>query len=83
MPLLKDNSIIHLSTNADLSAYTYTQVYAGLAGTITLNGTVVIMSPGSVIDIRVRSIIGAPGIYLIGAPINTLSHDTNLGSRTL
>lgn len=80
MPLLKDNSVIHLSTAADVSAFTYTQVYAGAGGTVTINGTSVTMAAGSTIDVRVKSITGAAGIYVIGNPINTLTQDPNLGS---
>ena len=73
MGLLKDNSIIHLSTVADLTGFTYTQIYAGAGGTITVNGSSVTMAAGSTIDIRVGTITGAAGIYLIGNPINTIT----------
>ena len=73
MGLLKDNSIIHLSTVADLTGFTYTQIYAGTGGTITVNGSSVTMAAGSTIDIRVGTITGAAGIYLIGNPINTIT----------
>lgn len=73
MGLLKDNSVIHLSTAADLTGFTYTQIYAGAGGTVTLNGTSVVMAAGSTIDVRVKSITGAASIYLIGSPINTIT----------
>lgn len=60
------NQVIHLSTSADTNVYSYNQVYAGTGGTITLNGTSVTMATNGVIDIMVKTITGAAGIYLIG-----------------
>jgi len=78
--LLKDNSVIHLSTAADTDNFSYTQVYAGAAGSVTINGTSVQMAAGSTIDIRVGSITGAANIYVIGTPKSALTQDPNLGS---
>ena len=60
------NQIIHLSTTADLTLNTYTSIYAGVGGTITVNGTSVTMGAGSTLEILVKTITGAAGIYLIG-----------------
>jgi len=60
------NRVIHLSTSADLENYTYTQVYCGVAGSITLNDTVVVMVPSATIEIIVTSITGVAGVYLLG-----------------
>jgi hypothetical protein len=60
------SDVIHLSTSADLTGYTYTEVYAGALGTITLNGISVTMAATSSIEIIVRSITGDAGIYLLG-----------------
>jgi len=60
------NRVIHLSTDADLENYTYTQVYCGTAGTITLNGISVVMAESASIEIIVTSITGAAGVYLLG-----------------
>lgn len=79
MALLKDNSIIHTAANANFTAFTYTQVYCGSAGTPTINGTSVPMVAGTVIDIRVKSISSTSGIFIIGSPINVLKSDPNLG----
>jgi len=83
MGLLKDNSIIHLSSSANLSAFTYTQVYAGANATPTINGTSVVMAAGTVLDIRVKSISSTANVYVIGSPMNTLYQNTNLGSQVL
>jgi hypothetical protein len=83
MPLLKDNSVIHLSTAADLTGFTYTQVYAGAGATVTINGTSVTMAAGSTIDVRVKTITGAASVYVIGSPINVLKQDPNLGSQSV
>jgi len=77
----KIHSIIVLSTAADLTAHTYTQVYAGAAGTPVINGTSVTMAAGSTIDILVKSITGAAGIYLLGSPINTTTGSPDAGGR--
>ena len=60
------NKVIHLSTSADTSTYMYTQVYAGVQGTIVLNGTSVTIAAQSTIDIQVLSITGTAGIYVLG-----------------
>lgn len=83
MPLLKDNCIIVESTNADLTAHTYTQVYAGAAATPTINGTAVTMAAGSTIDIRVNSISATADVYVIGEKRAVGKADPNLGSIIL
>jgi len=60
------NKVIHESLSADTSGYTYNQVYCGTGGTITLNGVSVILVPSTVLDIVVKTITGAAGIYVIG-----------------
>lgn len=60
------NSIIHTSANAVLSAYTYTQVYAGAAASPTINGVSVTMAAGSTIDILVKSISSTANVFVIG-----------------
>lgn len=75
MALLKNNSVIHASADADLTAFTYTQVYCGTAGTVTINGTDVSMAAGSTLDIRIKEISSVSGIYVIGSNINTLKAD--------
>lgn len=67
MPLQNGiNSIIHAAANADLTGYTYTQVYASAAATPTINGTAVAMAAGSSIDILVRSISATANVFVIG-----------------
>lgn len=82
MGLLKDNSIIHAAESADLTAFTYTQIYAGANATPTINGTAVLMSAGVVLDVRIKQINILSGdtgnVFVIGSPINTLKADPNL-----
>lgn len=78
MGLLKDNSIIHTAALADLTAFTYTQVYSSGALSPTINGVVVIMTAGLVLDIRVRDISPTAGVFVIGSPIDTLKANQNL-----
>ena len=58
-------SIIHLAANADFSANTYSQVYAGAATTAVINGVSVTMAAGSRLDMMVKSISGA-SVYVLG-----------------
>jgi len=63
-----DNRVIHASSNANFSAYTYTQVYCGgsTPTNVTINGVVVNIAPGNPIDIMLYSISGAANVYVIG-----------------
>lgn len=60
------NSIIHASANANLTGFTYTQVYAGAAASPTINGVAVTMAAGSTIDIIVKSISSTANVFVIG-----------------
>lgn len=64
-------SIIHEASNANLTAFTYTQVYAGAGVSPTINDVTVNMAAGSTLDILVRSISSTPNVYVIGDKINT------------
>jgi hypothetical protein len=74
------HSIIHLSSSADLTGYTYHHVYAGAGATPTINGTAVTMAAGSTIDIKVKSISSTADVYVIGSPINVANGSPNLGT---
>ena len=80
---LINNSTIHAAANANLSAYTYTQVYAGANATVTINGTSVTMAAGSTLNIVVRSISAAANVYVIGNPTASLYQNLNLGSTSV
>jgi hypothetical protein len=67
------NSIIVLSTNANFTAHTYTQVYAGANATPTINGVAVTMNAGSSLYINVRSISSTANVYVLGEPINVMT----------
>jgi hypothetical protein len=72
MPLQNGiNSIIHSASTADLTAYTYTKVYAGVTASPTINGTLITMQAGSIIPILVRSISATANVFVIGDKINT------------
>lgn len=68
MPLQNGkNSVIHAAGSADLTGFTYTQVYAGAAAAPTINGTAVTMAAGSTIDIIVKSLGGTlTNVFVIG-----------------
>lgn len=59
-------SIIQPASAADLTAYTYTKVYAQVSATPTINGTAVTMPAGTTIEILVRSITSTAGVFVIG-----------------
>ena len=72
MPLANGiSSIIQAASDADVSAYTYTKVYAQAAATPTINGVAVTMPAGTTIEILVRSISATAGVFVIGDKINT------------
>jgi hypothetical protein len=73
MPLQNGiHSIIHKAGDINLSAFTYTQVYAGVAAAPVINGTTVNMPAGTTIDILLRTISGAlTNVYAIGDKIST------------
>lgn len=72
-------SIIVSAASANLTAHTYTEVYGGSAGcTITINGTVVTMAASSSISVKVRSVSGGNGCYLLGENKDVYSGSPNL-----
>lgn len=75
-------SVIHSASNANLTAYTYNQVYAGADTTAVINGSVVEMVGGSTLDILVKSISGT-SVYVIGDPINVLTDGPSLNNYRL
>jgi hypothetical protein len=67
MPLANGiSSIIQASSDADLTAYTYTKVYASVTATPTINGVAVAMPAGTTIEILVRSISSTANVFVIG-----------------
>ena len=75
------STVIHKSTDANFTAFTYDRVVVGgvdVADTCVINGCVMNLSPCSSFDVRVTSISGGTNVYLIGAPINIFT-----GSQTL
>lgn len=71
MPLLNDiHSIIVPSGSANFSAHTYTEIYASQATSANINDISVSFGASSNIKIKVRSISGGTGLYLLGENIN-------------
>jgi len=71
-------SVIHLAANADFSANTYSQVYAGADTTAVINGVSVTMGAGSRIDIMLKSLTGG-NVYAIGDKKDVFTGSTILG----
>ena len=65
------SSIIHASTVADVTAFTYKTVYAQAEFSPVINGVTVLMPAGTTIDILVRSISGTAGVFVIGDKADT------------
>ncbi len=66
------SSIIHKDGDIDVTAYTYTQIYAGVAASPVINGTSIDIPAGTTIDILVRTLSGSlTNIYAIGDKIST------------
>jgi len=72
------HSIIVPAANANFTAHTYTQVYAGAAASPTINGIAVTMAAGSVINIKVRSISATANVYLLGEILDVILGSPNL-----
>jgi len=72
------HSIIVPAANANFTAHTYTQVYAGAAASPTINGIAVTMAAGSVINIKVRSISATANVYLLGENLDVILGSPNL-----
>lgn len=67
--MYRTSTVIHKSTEANLTAYTYDQVVVGGSGSTdpcVINGTLMNLTPCCVFNIRVISISGGTDIYLIG-----------------
>jgi hypothetical protein len=80
MALLNDiHSIVVSAGSANFSAHSYTEVYAGVAATPTINGVAVAMGAGSSIKIKVRSISPTANVYLLGENINCALGSQYLG----
>ena len=78
MPLLNDiHSIVVAAANADFSAHSYTEVYANVAASPTVNGVAIGLAAGQSIKIKVRSISSTANVYLLGEKI-----DSYLGGGT-
>jgi hypothetical protein len=79
MPLLNDiHSLIVPVASANFTAHTYTEIYAGQATTVAINGVSVTMGAGSSIKIKINSVSGGTGCYLLGETI-----DNRTGSNDL
>ncbi len=73
MPIHGINSIIHKAGDIDVTAFTYTKVYAGVAAAPVINGTAVNMPAGTTIDILVKSISGTlTNVVCIGDKVETV-----------
>lgn len=80
MPLLNDiHSIVVAAANANFSAHTYTEIYASVAATPTVNGVAIALAAGQSIKISVNSISATANVYLLGETINNALGSTYLG----
>jgi hypothetical protein len=73
------HSIIVPAQNANLTAHTYTEIYGGATGcTMTLNGSSVTIGGSSSICVKVRTISGGVGCYLLGDKKDVFYADPNI-----
>lgn len=70
-------SIIHPASSANVTAFTYSQVYASSAATPTINGVSVSMAAGTILDINVNTISATANVYVLGEKVN-LATDTQI-----
>jgi hypothetical protein len=73
------HSIIVASANANFSAHTYTQVFAGADATPIINGVSVTMAGSSILNIKVKSISSTAGVYLLGEKKDVTQGSTSVG----
>jgi len=72
-------SVIVPAQSPILSAHTYTQIYGGSAGcSVTINGSTVSIGASSSIDIKINSISGGTGCFLLGDNRNVVFGSPNL-----
>lgn len=72
------NSIILPAANANFTAHTYTQVYAGAAASPTINGIAITMAAGSILNIKVKSISATANVYVLGEFQDVIQGSPNL-----
>lgn len=73
MPLLNDiHSIIVPASQANFTAHTYTEVYAGLNEVVVINNKSITLGSGSSIKLKVFQISASTGstVVLLGENIN-------------
>lgn len=63
-------SFIHPAASANTSAFTYSQIYAASAVTVTINGIAVSMAAGTTLDMSVNTISATNGVYVLGEKIS-------------
>jgi hypothetical protein len=72
--------IIHGADEVNLTAYTYSQIYAESASTITINNNEIVVPAGVLIPINIRSISDVNTVYCLGTKKNSFkAPDTNTG----
>ena len=74
------HSIIVSATTPNLTAHTYSEIYGGSAGcTATVNGVAIAVGAASSIFIKVKSISGGAGCFLLGENVDVYTGSTILG----
>lgn len=58
--------IIHGADEVNLTAYTYSSIYASSASTVVLNGVTIDIPPGVLIPVIVKTISSVPTVYCLG-----------------
>jgi hypothetical protein len=80
MPVLNDiHSIVVSAGSADFTAHTYTEVFANVAATPTINGVTIGLAAGQSIKLRVKSISATSNVYLLGETKDNYTDSMVLG----
>ena len=75
------HTVCHTVADANLTAYTYTEIYGGPSGcTITVNGYDIDMGGGSSIFLAVNTVSNGVGCYLLGVKKDVVNGSPYLGS---
>ena len=78
------SAVCHKISDANLTAYTYNEIYGGPTGcTITVNGYSIDMGGSSSIFISINTLAGGTGCYVLGVKKDVTNGSPYLGSISL
>jgi len=78
------HTVCHAVADANLTAYTYTEIYGGPTGcTITVNGYDIDMGGSSSIFVAINTVSNGAGCYVLGVKKDVVNGSPYLGSISI